>query len=92
MLYVLHFSEKIHHAGHYTGSCADGRLEQRLLEHRNGFGARLTQVAVERGITLQLGATLPGSYLDERALKNQHNGPRHCAICRQQRLLEKMFK
>jgi hypothetical protein len=89
-LYVLHFSEKIHHAGHYTGSCVDGRLPQRLLEHRSGYGARLTQVAVERGISLEVGSTMPGGYLDEKIIKNEKNGPRHCLICRQAKFLQKL--
>src|SRR6266700_1942042 len=100
MIYILHFSQAIGdlsnpkgHASHYTGTCADGRLEHRLLEHREGLGAKITRAAIQRGIALLLGATLPGGYIEEKILKQStKNAPRYCAICREQRILEKMFE
>ena len=93
MLYIIHFDQKIaDHAGHYAGCCADGRILDRFLEHRTGYGARLTQVAVERGIGMQLAATFEGGYTEEKILKLQKNTPRFCPICREQRILEKMFQ
>lgn len=97
MLYILHFSQPIGdlsnpkgQARHYTGACADDRLHDRLLEHRNGLGAKLTRAAIERGIRLEIGAAMPGAYDEERALKLMHNGPRYCRYCREARLLEKL--
>ena len=86
--YLLHFSAKIaDHAGHYLGSADD--LDQRLAEHRQGRGARLTQVAVELGIELKLVRTWPGGRQQERRLKRQKNHPKFCPVCsprpRQQR-------
>jgi predicted GIY-YIG superfamily endonuclease len=79
--YLLHFSEKISdHAGHYLGSAKD--LDHRLGEHARGQGARLTQVAVERGISWDLVRTWPGGRQQEYRLKRQHNGPRLCPLCR----------
>ena|SRR6266699_1457878 len=100
MLYIIHFTSAIGdlsnpkgHASHYTGCCADDRLQDRLLEHRSGYGAKITQAAVRRGIALLLGATLPGGYIEEKILKQStKNAPRYCAICREQRILEKMFQ
>lgn len=89
MLYLIHFNEKIAgHAGHYSGSTSD--LQARLAAHRNGTGARLMEVVKERGITWQLAATWEGGYAEERALKLQKNGPRHCPICRQARILKRL--
>jgi predicted GIY-YIG superfamily endonuclease len=90
MLYLLHFDQKIaDHAGHYSGSTDD--LQKRLQAHRAGTsGARLMEVCKERGITWQLAATWEGSYVEERALKLQKNGPRYCPICRQQKILERL--
>jgi hypothetical protein len=51
VVYLLHFEKKIsdhHSTQHYTGWALD--LHARIAEHRAGRGARLTQVAVERGI------------------------------------------
>src|SRR5437879_3085357 len=97
MLYILHFSEPLGdttnpkgYALHYSGCCADGRLEDRLLEHRSGYGSKITRAAVERGISLELAATLEGSYTEEKILKLQKNTPRYCPICRQEKLLKKM--
>jgi hypothetical protein len=83
MVYEYHFSQKIHHAGHYIGYCSDERFEERQKEHERGCGARLTQVAVERGITLKLARVWPGKGRKfERMLKIKNkNGPRLCPIC-----------
>lgn len=83
-VYLLHFSEPIcperHTTQHYLGSTMLP-LEDRLTEHANGRGARLTQVAAERGITFQVARTWEGGWVEEQKLKRQHNGPRLCPIC-----------
>jgi len=55
-LYLLHFDQPIspdHTCQHYLGFTADD-LNSRLAAHAAGRGARLTQVACERGITWQV--------------------------------------
>lgn len=83
-LYLLHFNEPIsggHTCQHYLGYTTD-RLSRRLLEHANGRGARLTQVARERGIGWSLVRTWPGATRsDERHLKDRHYGNLLCPTC-----------
>jgi predicted GIY-YIG superfamily endonuclease len=80
-VYILHFSEPISgKAGHYTGF-ADN-VEARLRHHQNGTGARLTAVAVERGVQMTLARTFSGAdRFFERKLKNTKNIRRYCPIC-----------
>lgn len=86
VIYLIHFgaplgSEK-HKAQHYLGLAQD--IEARLAEHRRGGGARITQVAVERGITLTIVRTWSGGRQIERHLKRQHGHPRLCPVCNPQ--------
>jgi len=97
MIYILHFEKRIGNplnpkatAGHYAGATHD--LQNRLLQHRTGFGAKIMKAVVERGIAWTVATTFPGGYDEEKILKLQKNTPRYCPICREQRLLEKMFK
>ncbi len=81
-VYLLHFAAPIsdqHTTQHYIGFALD--LEARLDEHERGRGARLTQVARERGIVFQVAATWKGDRALERALKNLHNAPLLCPVC-----------
>lgn len=66
-------------AGHYLGSTE--RLPERLEAHRRGNGARLMEVAAERGIGWTLARTWPGGRAKERQLKRQHNSPEMCPEC-----------
>jgi predicted GIY-YIG superfamily endonuclease len=77
MIYVLQFRRKIGNknnsrgqASYYLGWCEDGRLKQRLEEHRTGRGAALTRWAANHGIDFDLVLVIPGSRNDERRLKN----------------------
>jgi predicted GIY-YIG superfamily endonuclease len=83
-VYLLHFERPIspaHTAQHYLGWGAD--IPARLAEHAAGGGARLTQVALERGIGWQLARTWPGEgRTDERRHKLGAHGARLCPICR----------
>ncbi len=82
MVYLIHFSTPIHHAKHYIGFCEDTRLDARLREHDAGRGARLTQVARERGRELVLARVWKRKGRKfERALKNRKNAPRYCPLC-----------
>lgn len=51
--YLLHFSEPLKHARHYAGF-AETDIDNRVEQHRQGRGARITQVAVQAGIALEL--------------------------------------
>ena len=77
MIYILKFSGKLgnekHQAEFYIGYCEEGRVNERLAEHRNGQGAAITRAAVERGFELTIVLTLPGDRKTERRLKNRNN-------------------
>jgi hypothetical protein len=82
VLYLLHFERPIsaaHTTQHYIGFALD--LAARLAEHRAGRGARLTQVAIERGISFEVVRVWPGDRNAERALKNRKAAPRLCPCC-----------
>lgn len=82
-VYLLHFAAPIapglHTCQHYLGTAEV--LDARLAQHRAGKGARLCQVAKERGIAFYLVRTWEGGRDLERRLKNRHDGPRLCPIC-----------
>lgn len=76
MIYILEFSEPLHHARYYLGYCDDGRLQQRLAEHLSGQAAAITRAAVRAGIQLEVVVAIPGDRTLERKLKRQKNTPR----------------
>lgn len=78
-VYLLHFHPRYKHARHYLGYTK--HLATRIEEHRCGTGARLTQVAVANGITLELVRTWRGNRKLERMLKRQKNAPLLCPLC-----------
>lgn len=81
-VYLLHFNKPINPARpcrHYIGFCKS--LPDRLKAHENGQGARLTAVAIERGITWRVAATWEGDRQLERQLKRRKNAPKLCPIC-----------
>jgi predicted GIY-YIG superfamily endonuclease len=79
-VYLIHFSEPYKHAAHYIGWAKD--LEERLAHHKNGTGARLTQVVVDAGILLFLARVWHGKDRSfERRLKNCHKPSEFCPIC-----------
>jgi hypothetical protein len=87
--YLLHFTERYEHAGHYTGWARD--LDARLASHIAGRsprqgGARLIQVIRQAGIGFQLARTWPGvTRARERQLKQQGGASRRCPLCRSDR-------
>lgn len=82
--YLLHFAQPIsdkHTCQHYIGYTSKS-LADRMLDHRRGIGARLTQVAIERGIAFECVRTWANvTRRDERKLKNKKNSPILCPIC-----------
>jgi hypothetical protein len=79
VVYLLHFSAPVGHAQHYRGWYAN---RARLRHHEDGTGARLCQVALERGISWQVVLEIPGDRNLERLLKNRGSARRDCPVCR----------
>ena len=79
-VYLLHFSEKFHHARHYIGY-AERNLDKRIKQHLTGQGSKLTKAVVAAGIELHLAQVWEGTRTFERQLKNRKNAPRLCPIC-----------
>jgi predicted GIY-YIG superfamily endonuclease len=83
-VYLIHFKTRIspkHTCQHYLGYTKDS-IKRRLEEHKAGKGARLTQVAVERGIDFEVVRAWKGSRALERKLKNRKNSRELCPVCR----------
>jgi predicted GIY-YIG superfamily endonuclease len=82
VVYLLHFHERLgtakHSIQHYLGFSTD--LEARLGKHRQGRGARITEVLKERGIGFDVVAVWPGNRQIENALK-LHSATRICPAC-----------
>ncbi len=88
-VYLLHFNQPLAHAKHYIGVASD--LEVRLHQHGLASGAKLMQAVKRAGISWVLARVWIGDRELERALKLQHNTPRLCPICMQERLLARAF-
>jgi hypothetical protein len=80
-VYLEHLDQPLCHARHYLGWTAEETPDARHRQHVRGVGARMLQVANERGITYGVARTWPGARDLERRLKGQHNSPRLCPIC-----------
>jgi predicted GIY-YIG superfamily endonuclease len=83
-VYLLHFKQKYHHAGHYLG--ATGAIDARLHLHRHHGGARLMEVIHQAGIDFDLARlwrveTWEESRGLERKLKAWHGSTKLCPIC-----------
>lgn len=79
-VYLIHFEPAYKHAKHYTGFAED--ISARLQAHRDGHGARLTQVAVAAGCELILARIWPGGDRQlERRLKRRKGALHLCPIC-----------
>lgn len=81
MIYLLHFSTKFKHAGHYIGFVEDGGLEERLARHRAGRGATLLKHVTGASITFVLARTWEGDRKLERRIKKHGGASRICPIC-----------
>ncbi len=80
-IYLLHFSQRYRHAGHYLGWTSN--LPKRLELHRSGQGARLLAVLAAIPTAWDVARTWEGTRTDERRLKNRKNAPRLCPLCQQ---------
>jgi predicted GIY-YIG superfamily endonuclease len=80
-VYLLHFSQPLAPgcAQHYIGWTLD--LDKRIRQHRQGVGARVTQVAIERGIALRVVEVWCGSRRLERRIKSARNHRIFCPVC-----------
>jgi predicted GIY-YIG superfamily endonuclease len=81
-VYLLHFSRPIsehHTCQHYVGFTTN--LPARIQSHRMGGGARLTQVAKERGISFEVVRVWLGNRDLERRIKQYHCSNRLCPHC-----------
>lgn len=91
MVYLIHFSKKYKHAGHYVGYTTD--INARLAAHKKGNGARLMRVVTEAGIDWELVRVWEdGDQKFERSLKKKGNISRKCPICQENKRLEKEKK
>lgn len=80
-VYLIHFKTNLSHARHYIGFCEEDPKE-RLETHRAGHGARILQVANERGIEYEIARVWKGKDRKfERKLKNRKDAKRLCPVC-----------
>lgn len=79
-VYLLHFEPAYKHARHYLGF-TPGDVEDRVRDHVCGRGARLVEVAVNAGCSIQLARTWTGGRTTERQLKRIGGASRICPIC-----------
>lgn len=88
MVYIIHFSQKLHHAQHYLGYVQDD-LIQRLELHLSNKGAKLLAAVNNNGIHWQVVRIwLDGDRHLERILKNYKKTRCFCPVCRGQMKLE----
>jgi predicted GIY-YIG superfamily endonuclease len=81
VVYVVHFARPLAHARHYTGWTTN--LQQRMSQHRAGFGGRLMATVQAAGIPWFITHTEVGDRNRERQIKNRSNGARRlCWACR----------
>ena len=88
MLYLLHSTVRLGTTGrnsalHYVVSTEEGRLEERVEEHRTGRGhAKIVDAYLRAGARLLLtGVWLTGTKDDERRVKQHGHLEERCAFC-----------
>lgn len=95
-VYIIHFSEPLAHARHYLGYVQSNHPTaswRRYKQHITGQGARITQVANERGIKMSITRVMANqTRKDERRLKNQKNTAHLCPVCRMERAQGRQVK
>lgn len=84
VIYLLHFADKLAHAGHYMGWSGD--LGARLINHRSGRGSAILRACSSKEIAFTLVRIWAGDRNLERRLKNRKEASRLCPLCRQKKL------
>lgn len=81
-LYLLHFTPRYRHAGHYLGWALD--IERRVGEHMRGgaHASPLVRAAARDGRVGLVRVWVNGDRTLERRLKRQGGLSRHCPVCR----------
>lgn len=79
-IYVLHFSPRYKHAGHYVGWTRNPIA--RFARHLAGRGSPLVRAALAAGCQIEVAALWEGTRDDERRLKNRGSACRYCPTCR----------
>jgi hypothetical protein len=83
MVYLIYFSEKLHHAQRYLGLVA-GDLMQRFELHRANRGAKLLTAVNNNGINWQVvRVRVNGDRSLKRTLKNYRKSRCFCPVCSQ---------
>jgi predicted GIY-YIG superfamily endonuclease len=85
IVYLIRLDQKLSHVQYYIGFTTRHPLD-RLEDHRTGKGARLLEVATEKGIAfhiVRIWENVPKTF--ERQLKNQKNHRRLCPIHNKER-------
>jgi hypothetical protein len=79
-IYLFHFEQRLHHAGHYLGSTDD--IERRSAEHGTSEGGKLMQAIARKGIGAKIVRTWENTprYF-EAILHNFKNSPLLCPLC-----------
>lgn len=79
--YLIHFEKPYKHAQHYIGWTEN--LEQRLVCHQSGTGARLMEVVTGAGIDWVLATYWENTSRHfERKLKSMKNASFYCPVCK----------
>jgi hypothetical protein len=95
-VYLIHLAKPLapgrHTCQHYAGSAED--IDARFAMHLAGRGARLLEVAIERGIDFWIVRTWlcapDDARLLEKRLKSQKQGPALCPLCRAERKRQRL--
>lgn len=83
VIYLLHFDNPLHHAGHYVGwTHSLESLASRLKYHENGNGSKLLAAHRANGGTWVISRLWQGTRNDERRVKNGHCTRFYCPECR----------
>lgn len=81
MVYLIHFSKKLHHAQHYIGFVEED-LMQRIELHLSNRGAKLLAAVNNQGIEWQVVKVwLQGDRRFERKLKDYKKSRCFCPVC-----------
>lgn len=89
MVYLIHFDKPIGdvsnphgYAQHYIGWVEEPEgLEDRLDQHRSGWGARIMAYVSDHNIPWAVVRTWDGDRALERRLKRRKDAPKLCPVC-----------